>query len=475
MNSFERVNRSALSELIVHRKIHIISMILLGIAGFTYTCTSMSSEGYLDIYEMSMIFYFLALIPLFFVCVNVFREMHDVPSADVQMAMPLSASERFLSRMLTICYIWIFPFIFFDFTGNILSVIINSLNESRYFTPAPMSEMFAENLKIFLWALSISMFITASVVLCVCCIGSKAESIYLPAIMMIVVSVLPFETQAFISHKFADISARGKELDFLHIFGFGAVFYDVDYISSVFMVLLNCLISLAMTFLAMFAYKKRDAVTVGYPVVFRMFFEAIVICSLAALFQSAHSGNYGVSVIAMFVFFIGALILRMIVSRKDITLSKIAVWSGMFAAYYAVFIMVSYIMCVTGGFGYSQTKPDTSDLVERNVTVQYVYYRGGEYNYGYEPVKREFTLSNEEEVVKICSKYCRIQDKTKGFFSAVMFSGVDGSSDKFRLFNVYISGRCNPNSEYKSELYSARLYLDRDTAAAMCRELDALR
>ena len=34
MMSFSRINRSALSELIIHTKSHSISMILLGIAGF---------------------------------------------------------------------------------------------------------------------------------------------------------------------------------------------------------------------------------------------------------------------------------------------------------------------------------------------------------------------------------------------------------------------------------------------------------
>ncbi|MDD6826090.1 MAG: hypothetical protein PUE12_08275 [Oscillospiraceae bacterium] len=488
MSSFSRINKSALSELIVHKKSHIISMLLLGISGFSYIGSSMEHGDYMvDLNWVSVFFFFVSLIPLFFTCVNVFKDMHDVPTSDVQMSMPLSSGERFLSRMMTICYIWIFPYIFFFSMGNIMSAALNGTHLTGYmgdYTMASFGEMFLVNSKIFLWFLSIVLFITGVAVLCSSCIGSKAESIYLPVILMIVISVLPFETMSFITEKFTNISLYTDiENSIWHIFGFGAVFYDISEPVSVIYVLINCVLSVGLIAIAMFAYTKRDATTVGYPVVFRVFFEIFMILSLAALFQTLHMGNYGVSFIGLFIYYVGSTILRIIVSRKDITLMKILKWTVMYVGYYAVFILFSYSACITNGFGANKKMPDKSEIVS---------YKPVQVNFYCSPSSviksSDFDNLNIDDIDKVAdlvAEYIEIQNKKPGFFKSVMFDGLyfydydswsdsrDSKRDDYCRCNISIEATCTGKT-YSRNIYHAYIILDKGTAGELYNELNRI-
>lgn len=493
MSSFERINRSALSELIVHRKTHIISMIFLGIAGLSYINTGMYSGGSPDLYGFSVFFFFAALVPLTGLCSSVFRDMHNVPVADVQMAMPLSASERFLSKLMTICYCWLFPYIFCHGVGNVLSVFMNSFRTVEQYSydgrrtiiePASVPEMFGANMKVFLWGLSMALFVVAAVSLCASCVGSRAESSYLPVIMMIVISVLPFETREYIRDMFSDVYLNRNDFSAFNVFGFGAVLFDMDEGISVLWVLVNCLISLAMIAAAMFAYTKRDASTVGYPVVYRGFFEVLMILTLAAVFQLTVSDH---SWVGLFIAFVGSLILRMIVSRKDITIRKTAVWSGIFAFYYALFVLFSYTACITGGFGRNMISPDTSVLntEKYEVTVEYYcsrYWRDyREYDYrsnsGYEDsvdINRIISAENADKAAAVFSKYANIQNRMPGFFTYSMFRTGEEYKNWYEC-RISVHGRkTGPESGYVS-LYSGEIMLDKDSATALFDELKSIR
>lgn len=489
MMSFSRINKSALSELIIHKKSHIISMILLGIAGFLYSGTSMRKDCEANINWSSLFFFTVALIPLFFTCIRVFRDMHDVPTADVQMALPLSSRERFLSRLMTICYIWIFPYIFFSGVGNVLSTLINTNtsytgDDGKIIEYASAPEMFAVNIKVFIWGLSAALFITAVTVLCSCCIGSKAEAVYLPAILMIVISVLPFETVSYIEEKFVDVSVNTySDSSILQVFGFGAVFCDMYEPYSVVIVLVNCILSLGLIAVAMFAYTKRDAATVGYPVVFRVFFEILMILSLFSLFQTVHMNRYGAEYFALFIYFVGATILRIIVSRKDITPVKIFKWTGVFAGYYAAFILFSYLACITNGFGANFKEPDKSELSYSSVSVHVncggMAEPGDTFSYG------NLSVNAIDKVTETVYEYVAVQNSNPKYFLDSMFNGVDryyyynekenNLDEKDRYFNCSIDILVYDNiRDYNSIVFSVSLYLDKESAEKFYSDMVAL-
>jgi len=473
MSSLKRINSSALSELIVHRKSHIISIILLGISGLTYLNTTMNKGSEPEPYFLSIMFFFFSLCPLFFTCVNVFKDMHDVPSADVQMAMPLSARERFLSKMMTIGYVWFFPFLAFFSFGNIGSSILNSVFQMgySYSNPAPVPEMIAANMNIMLQGISCSLFIIGVCVLSACCIGSKAESIYLPGILMITISLLPSQTSDFIRRKFANASTFGSSSGLLKIFGFSSIFCDTDEPFYILTLTLNCIFSVLLIFIAMRAYEKRDAKTVGYPVVYKVFFEFVLCSSLAVIFQLIHT-NYGVEIIPLFIFYVGSLILRMIVSRKDITLVKILQWTGLFAAYYAVFIVFSFAACVTGGFGMKNITPDTSSFPAKAKYSCCMNFNQNDYQ---NSSISEAILSEDDvkDIAKICSEYIGKQNRSENFFTDSMIFGFSKHRNKYAVCSVTINSN-NPNRDYYGTVYYANIRLTKKDAGELKKKLSSV-
>lgn len=466
MSSLSRINRSAVSELIVNRKAHIISLILLGISEISYINTNLYTSYSPDVYWLSISFFFFALVPLFFSCINVFKDMHDVPSADVQMAMPLSAKERFLSRILTICYIWVFPYLFFVFVGASLCICCNILEE--YSNKPELLEMLQMNGKVFLWSFSAVIFTIGITVLCVCCIGSKAESIYIPVIMSTSFSLLIPITIEFVKQKFSNISINYYDLEYNFI-GFGAMLYDMDDSSSILMVLLGCVISFLLILIALRAYVVRDAVTVGYPVVFKSFFEIVITSSLLVAFELAHNGNNGVSGIAIFIFFIASIILRIIVSRKDVTPVKIIKWTGLFAFYYALFIGFSYVACMTNGFSLSYKTPDFEkyDNIESYEIRMDLWPRN---TYTSDINIKSDIVANTEKVLEIFNKYVEIQNNSPDFFKKIMFDGMYSDKDN-HLTNCTIHIYMAKNGYYDNRLCSLDIWLSTEDISKLYREL----
>ena len=102
MISYKRIYKASDAELISQKKTRIISIILLAFAGLIYGCGSYSKSNWVEPSYLAVFIYFPALVPLFACCVSVFKDMHDIPSADVSMSMPLSGIERYFSKILTV-------------------------------------------------------------------------------------------------------------------------------------------------------------------------------------------------------------------------------------------------------------------------------------------------------------------------------------------------------------------------------------
>ena len=82
MISYKRIYKASDAELISQKKTRIISIILLAFAGIIYGFDTASRGDSTDPSYLAVFIYFTALVPLFACCVSVFRDMHDIPSAD---------------------------------------------------------------------------------------------------------------------------------------------------------------------------------------------------------------------------------------------------------------------------------------------------------------------------------------------------------------------------------------------------------
>lgn len=475
MISYKRIYKASDAELISQKKTRIISIILLAFAGLIYGCGSYSKSNWVEPSYLAVFIYFTALVPLFSCCVSVFKDMHDIPSADVSMSMPLSGIERYFSKILTIVRTWLVPFLISAAGAFLLSAIFggsHNSNKYRYSGVVPYSVsyhpevMMKYNLQMFLWFMAAVLFMISVTAVCQCCIGAKAESRYLPVMLMTALSIFVPAVYAFITDHFADVSLSDYFDDYsslFYVWTFSAIFAEFDSLKNVLLMILNCLISAGVIIGGAFICRKRDARTVGRPIVFRLFFEIIMAVTLTLFFLMMHvgSGSLSGSLVVLFLGWLGSIILRIVVSRKNFSFSKIGIWTGMFAVYYVLFLVFMYIAFVTGGFGAIYKTPSADEYNGSNVKISvdinrinrhmdYTDYYSADFSKPMKNGGREEVMSFVESVSKTAAK----QNRMPGVYSYEMFGGDlncyectvrltsrdnENSSRRFYRVNFYIT------------------------------------
>lgn len=408
MVSWKKIKNGAFAELYSHKKLRLVTIIILAFAGLMYGLGS--DNG--GVAAIGVLLYFAALFCLLIAAINVFSDMHDVQSADVQMSMPLNSSERYLSRLLTIFLIWILPAIISAAVAFLFNIIGGYSSEAEFY----------ERLVTVLAYIRQVLIIIAVTIICQCCVGSKAESRYMPVLVMGIRELLPILISSFISDQFADVTIISLNLK---------SYYEHDTPGTILVFLLSYILYIAIIFAGIFIYKKRDARTVGKPIVFPLFFEIVMLASLMMFFTTAHFDG-GVIASVMFVAWLGSIILRIIVSRKGFKLKSILIWTLQYAAYYAVFIIFMFAAFKTGGFGRLYRMPEKTELSEYTRVWVYVRDPDGSGDHYFDDRYDKLMETNEgdnaaliNQLIESTSEYSKEQAKTKGLFMKKMFGAGD--------------------------------------------------
>lgn len=485
--SFTRIYKGSNAELIAHKKTRIITIILLAFAGVIYGLDTSSRGDNVNPSALGVFMYFAALVPLFSCCTAVFKDMHDIPTADVQMSMPLSSAERYFSRLLTICRIWLIPFFISAAGAFLLSAMFagthysydyyDRMEYSRTYHP---EVLMVYDLHMLLWFLAAVLFIIAVTVVCQCCIGAKAESKYLPVMLMTALSIFTPAIYTFVIYGFADIQTSGEPFIY-SLWTFSALSVDFDSVRDTILMIVNCLISLGVIYCGQFICQRRDARTVGKPIVFPLFFEVIMFVTLTLFFVLFHTDWE--SFVVMFLAWLGSIILRIVVSRKNFSFAKIGIWTGMFVGYYVVFLLFMYIAFLTGGFGVISKTPAPSEYegVGATIDIEIVECRTRYWYDGYENEKfidSGFELSlfggNKERLQSFVDNISRTasrQPRINGLFSHQMFgndmpSGTYNCSVNVRVTDEYYD---DGSYRYGDTIYRAEFYLDRSDAEELAK------
>lgn len=490
--SFTRIYKGSNAELIAHKKTRVITIILLAFAGVIYGLGTSSRGDYVNPSALGVFMYFAALVPLFSCCTAVFKDMHDIPTADVQMSMPLSSAERYFSRLLTICRIWLIPFFISAAGAFLLSAMFagthysydhyDRLEYSRIYHP---EVLMVYNLHMLLWFMAAVLFIIAVTVVCQCCIGAKAESKYLPVMMMTALSIFTPAIYSFIVYGFADIQTSGEPFIY-SLWTFSALAVEFDSVRDTILMMVNCLISLGVIFCGQFICKRRDARTVGKPIVFPLFFEVIMLITLTLFFVLFHADWE--SFVVMFLAWLGSIILRIVVSRKNFSFAKIGIWTGMFIGYYVIFLLFMYIAFLTGGFGAITKTPAPSEYegVGATIDIEIVECRTRYWYDGYEneeliDSRFELPLSggNKEKLQSFVDNISRTasrQSRINGLFSNQMF-GTDMPSGIYNCsVNVGVTDEYNDDGSYRYgyTIYRAEFNLTRSDGEKLAQLAEEL-
>ncbi|MGN1101651.1 MAG: hypothetical protein ACI4RG_05620, partial [Huintestinicola sp.] len=253
------------------------------------------------------------------------------------------------------------------------------------------------------------------------------------------------------------------------------------------LMLVNCLISLAVIYCGQFICQRRDARTVGKPIVFPLFFEVIMAVTLTLFFVMFHADWD--SLVVMFLAWLGSIILRIVVSRKNFSFANIGIWTGMFVGYYIVFLLFMYIAFLTGGFGAISKTPAPSEYVgiganvDINIKESWTYYHYDDYDYE-ELINSRFSLplnsGNTEKLQSFVGNISRTasrQPRVNGLFSCQMFGGGIPAGTYKCTVNVRVSDEYYDDGSYRygDTIYRAEFYLNRSDAeqlAMLANELD---
>ncbi len=364
--SLKRINKFALGEARGHKKFFIIVNLILGMGALLYTfMSSIYSDSRSLNWEPSILGLFLLIVGGgigLMGAASIFRDMNSVQLGDVQLSLPMTANERFFSKLLALGYIHIFPLI--AWLGS--SSLINWLRIMASSGGSERDDLYI--LPIFLMILAGALFVDCVTVLCSVCCGALAESVYFSMISICCLSIAP----ALIRYTIAETCA-GQNGDpglgfsvwtLSFVVNVGVMDETIGVLNCVLM--LNCVVSLAVMALTSLLYRKRDARTIGTPIANRVFFECVMFLGLATVYgmfffnTEAYIGMIIVGVIYM--------VIHIISSRGKISVAKFGGWFAKFAVSTTAYVLLCWAAYTTNGFGIVYHLP-SADLAESNIQI----------------------------------------------------------------------------------------------------------
>lgn len=375
--SFKKINRAAIAERHVHKKITIITIILYSVAtalfmftsdAWVYTGKKGDQYGHFSNFSPSgwgIFFSVLGVLIGFIAAISCFRDMNNQQICDVTMALPIKSEERFLSKLMAIFYIQIIPQLTATVVGCGIPILIGIIRSTKVDPDVPISYIMT-----ILAFLAGSMFMIAVAVLCACCTGAFAESVYFSVIAMVIINALP----VFMAFRFFDqCSGIGWVEDHADIFSYWGFMFlgnsDYEAWGMVLSCAVGIAISAAVMFVMLFVYRKRDARSVGDPVSNRVFFEIFMLLGVFTIYTAfvmTSAAFWGVLIAAVIY-----TIISIIVSRAKINFYSFLKWGAKFLAATAVYLVVFTIAVKTGGFGYIYTRPTDEELEGASFEITY--------------------------------------------------------------------------------------------------------
>jgi hypothetical protein len=472
--SLQRIKKAAAAETKTHRKLFIIMQLLLGIGAALYTleCRLDNYNEFLGEWnesysspDFSPFFFIAAAGCALFVCVSLFKDMHNVQVADVTLSLPLSAKERYLSKLLSFCKIQIFPYIIWSAVTIFGACLGCGFRQNLVADAVPVT------LNSLLAVLAALLFTAAIAIFCCCCSGTFAESVYFPIIIGGCITAAPYVFLYEVINHYAgfyygDNKLLGKICGWwtytgcLNSFSASGVMFYVR-------IAVNCLISLAVIFGSMFIYAKRDARSVGSPIVFRLMYELMMFLGVFSVFIAL---CFDATFVAIIISSVGYIIISVIVSRAKITFRSFMTWLLKYAASVALFVAIMCVGYFTDGFGFINYTPE---LEAGATSVEISVYNGEEdgfhlYNtYG---TVGDTTTAHQKELIHTVRSLSK-SGATKSFdeFIHDLFGSFYYSGSSFVEIDVIYD-----NDEYSETTFEQKIYVSGETAEKIAEELDGI-
>ena len=477
MISFSNILNEASEGLAKHKKNRIVSAVILGAAGllFGFGTDFTYENGTVDVVPsyISLLLYAVSFVCLFTACINAFGDMHG----RAEFTDRTSAAEKYFSKLTEIFCVWFLPFLLSAVCGIAVSLAAEFVRGGD-----GISHILAFEASALLWTVKKTLFVSAVIIICLCCTGSTAESIYLPIGIIAAAEFLPVLLYRLITDNFADISVIIPDV-------YSYLKYDFPLYSGAasaernISAALQCLLLAAVIVCGVFIYKKRKAEDAGKPIVFKVFFEISAAFFLMFFFTAASIENH-LSLAEIFLALIGSIFLRLMVSRNDIPLRKIFFWTVGYAVYCLTFLIFMFIAFKTGGFGILYREADRSEFDAYMIlSAEITAVDEKNYNYGSTVSEQYFYIhkfieydypGNAENTEKFF-EYTASAEKAQGSENGVFLWKMFGSSFGSELYQCRIIIETNNEKRgFYPTVYFRNFYFSQSDADEFIRSLGSL-
>lgn len=474
----KKINKASSAEASNHKKVRLIILILT-IAGTLFALTEYDADklynaernrratlAYFESY-FGMFLVFVAAYFGMFAVFGIFKDMVNKQTADVQMSLPMSAKERYCSKLLALVKLHLLPLL-----GSGVVMVLGGAVKVGFGGTAFL-------LRIYTVLFAQAFFADAVSIFCMCCCGALAEGVYTSLITMVCLSATPYGTFEAMISAFSGLRTYATSamevfsltgilsmqwLPGMHEPGTDGVAYAYLFAN----ILISCLL-IAVTFLI---YRKRDARSVGKPFVYELFMEIFMFIGLFTLYLIFFATNtISAGIVTAFIVY---FVIRIVAARAKINVKVFMIWTAKFAASMAVFYLIAGIAYFTGGFGFYKYFPDMSDMNGANIYIHTHYYDGDAEYFYYRDYDHWFTSysdnkfdaqKNGNNIHSIVKKYNTIDDRTlTDFFESMSYRGVRSHYWKTKI-EVQIDkpmkriDEMGYEYEYTTELYNLTIYI----------------
>ncbi|MBR1739194.1 MAG: hypothetical protein IJ737_02785 [Ruminococcus sp.] len=451
--SLQRIANASKAECQRAKKIRLIN-IILAISGTLFTLAEVSKmtiekyNGDGEVIGKEKVTYLSSGFGIFLLIVlallgtatvlELFKDLISKQEADVQLSLPLSAKERFFSKLLALAKLQILPVI----CSGVIMTAGTILRDGFAHT----GEVFGMMGRISVLIFALTLFIDALSIFCMCCCGAKAEGLYTSEIALVCLSFTPMLVYMYnilgFSGRSGMITGEMKYFSILGVLVFFAwfpnpstgtsrlAFVDLPNKGAPIFISLNIIVSLLIILAAYCIYVRRDAKKVGKPVVSKLFLELFMIIGLMTLFTFFFAlgiWQFGI-LISLVIYFV----IRIVEARAKLNVKTFLIWLGKYALTFAGFIAITAVGYFTGGFGQYKTMPRINSCDDITINVYVSNSLGRSYNF-------RMSYNNKEEAQENIDALHDIIDETydlsmrsmDGFFSRFFRRGslMDGYSD----------------------------------------------
>ncbi|GEM_PF-686115 len=477
--SFQRIKNAAFAEVRVQRKMLLIINILMGAGALTYGLNGIVTamqDGEFFPYGLSIVLFLAAAGCGYFICSSLFSDMHNRQQCDITLSLPMTANERYFSKLMALTFIQIIPAIFWTVLANVMVIA----GFAGYHRGVGNAAEYA--LPLTLLYLSVILFTAAVSIFWNCCCGSAAESIYFPIITAGIITALPSTMIYTMVENYARVSTGYINEHFLSLWSYMPLIMVEEYDAKWYSVntFINCLISLAVIFVCLLIYRKRDGKTVGSPIVFKSAYSLMMLLGVFTVLVIFYmTGIFGMGlVVAALVY----TIINIIVSRAKLSVKSVLVWLLRYAADCVCFIAVLALGYVTNGFGYNgleaNLKNDGSLYIDVSMNYNYFDEDYGNEVWGDYKISADASKKDIEKVFDIIYEAKR-QDKKSisGFlknFGNVYYNPFDEYSDTLEI-NVNSRKYDGDDMYYSNMVYGQTIYYESvDDVKKVISKLNAL-